>query len=323
VAEVMFTGWGGHNQEAQARNWLQPFEAATGIRVNQATQSSYDELKRQVDSGDVTWDVIVMGNNFGLERDSRWLEPLPERVWQRTDIVPGLSTRLRVPDLVYSIVLNYRRDRVPRPLTSWADFFDPKTIPGKRVTAETLQYGLFEAALMADGVSEHELYPLDLDRAFAVIDRIRDELILMNDLEKASDVLHRGDAVAALYSANHAYLSRQKSDKVDIVWRQQILLCEFLGVARGAPHRQEAFALMDFILDAERQSALSRDLSYSPINVNATVDPAMEPHMTFSHRSATDTAFDDEWWSRNVDEVRARFDAWKASRGAGPQPGPA
>jgi putative spermidine/putrescine transport system substrate-binding protein len=313
--EVTFVGWGGHNQEAQARNWLRPFEERTGIRVHEDTQTGYDELRRQVATGDVRWDVVVIGNNFGLERDAPLLEPLPDRIWRRADLLPGLASRLRVPDLVYSIVLHYRRDLVPRPLTGWADFFDRSAIPGRRVTYDNLQYGLFEAALMADGVDEHDLYPLDIDRAFRVIDGLGDDLVLTKDLEAASDLLHGGDVVAALYSQNHGYLARHKSDLVDIVWRQQILLCEYLAVARGAPHRDEAFELVDFILGAEPQSRLSRDLSYSPINVDATVDPAMAPHMTLSHRSPTDTAFDDEWWAVNGEAVRARFEAWKANRG--------
>jgi hypothetical protein len=73
-------------------------------------------------------------------------------------------------------------------------------------------------------------------------------------------------------------------------------------------------ALVDYIVSPEAQSRLSRDLSYSPINVHATVALEMEPHMTFSHRSPDDAAFDDEWWSKNVEEVQARFDAWKAGR---------
>jgi spermidine/putrescine-binding protein len=75
-------------------------------------------------------------------------------------------------------------------------------------------------------------------------------------------------------------------------------------------------ALIDYIISPEAQSRLSRDLSYSPINVHSTVAPEMEPHMTFSHRSNDDAAFDDECWSKNVEEVQARFDAWKA---AGPR----
>src|SRR3954467_9303669 len=164
MRELTFVGWGGHNQEAQARNWLRPFEEATGIRVHQATQDGYDELKAQVDSGNVTWDVVVIGNNWGLERDARYLERLPDRIWQRPDLLPGLATPLRVPDLVYSIVLQYRRARGPRPLTGWTDFFDPIAIPGRRVSYDNVQYGLLEAALMADGVAETSLYPLDLDR---------------------------------------------------------------------------------------------------------------------------------------------------------------
>ena len=51
VREVTFAGWGGHNQEAQARNWLVPFERETGIRVRQATLNGYDDLKRMVEAG--------------------------------------------------------------------------------------------------------------------------------------------------------------------------------------------------------------------------------------------------------------------------------
>jgi len=311
---VTFTGWGGHNQEAQARNWLRPFGEESGIQVQQATQSGYDDLKAMVDAGNVTWDVVVIGNNWGLERDARWLEPLPERIWRRPDLLPGLASRLRVPDLVYSIVLNYRRDLVPRPLTGWQDFFDRRAIPGRRVTWDNVQYGLFEAALLADGIRENALYPLDLDRAFRVIDRLGDDLLLVNRLEEASDMLHGGEVVAALYSQNHGYLSRHKSDRVDIAWRQQILLCEYLAIPRGAPHLDEAMTLIDYIVSPEPQSRLSRDLSYSPINSDSAVATDMAPHMTFSHRSAEDTAFDDTWWSQNVQRVQARFDAWKRAR---------
>lgn len=312
--EVTYAGWGGHNQAAQTRSWLEPFERETGIRVHQATLNGYDDLKAMVDAGKVTWDVVVIGSNWGLERDARYLEPIPPRIWKRPDILPGLASRLRVPDLVYSIVLNYRRDLVLRPLTGWQDFFDRRAVPGRRVTYDVVQYGLFEAALMADGVASKDLYPLDLDRAFRVLDRLGDDLVLVKNLEQASDLLHGGDVVAALYSQNHAYLSRHKSSAVEIVWRQQILLCEYLAVARGAPHREEAMALIDYIVGPEAQSRLSRDLSYSPINVGSAVAPEMEAHMTFSHRSSEDAAFDDEWWSRNVEAVQGRFDAWKAAR---------
>jgi len=311
---ITFAGWGGHNQEAQARHWLEPFTRETGIQVRQETLSGYDELKEQVDAGQTRWDVLVVGANFALQRDAAWLERLDDRVWQRTDLLPGLATPLRVPDLVYSIIIHWHRDRVPRPVTSWADFYDPDGFPGKRVTYGVVQYGLFESALMADGVAPKDLYPLDLDRAFRVIDRLRDHLIFTKDLEEADTLLANGEVAMALYSQNHAYLARHKSDRLAIMWKQQILLSEFLVVPRGAPNRAEAMQLIDYILDPEPQSRLSRDLTYSPINVHATPDAEMAPHMTFTHRSPDDAVFDDEWWSINQPEVERRFEEWKASR---------
>ncbi len=86
---VVFAGWGGHNQEAQARHWLEPFSRETGIEVRQETLSGYDELKQQVEAGRTRWDVMVSGNNFGLRRDAPWLEKLPERIWPGPDLLPG------------------------------------------------------------------------------------------------------------------------------------------------------------------------------------------------------------------------------------------
>jgi putative spermidine/putrescine transport system substrate-binding protein len=311
---VTFAGWGGHNQEAQARHWLEPFTRETGIEVRQETLQGYDELKRQVEAGETRWDVMVSGNNFGLRRDAPWLEALPDRIWRRPDLLPGMASPLRVPDLVYSIVIHWRADRVPRPVEGWRDFFDPDAIPGPRVTYDIAQYGLLEAALLGDGVAPANLYPLDLDRAFRSLDRIRDELVMTRDLDAADELLATGDAVMALYSQNHAYLARHKSDRTQIQWRQQILLGEYLVIPRGAPHRPEAEALIDYIVSPEPQSRLSQDLTYSPINIHAVPDATMAPHMTFTHRSPDDAAFDDEWWADHVDEVTQRLIGWKAAR---------
>ena len=219
-----------------------------------------------------------------------------------------------MPDLVYSIVINWRTDLVPRPVTSWAAFFDPEGYPGKRVTYDNIQYGLFEAALMADGIAPQDLYPLDIDRAFRVLDRIRDDLILARDLDACDDLVASGDAIMALYSQNHAYLARHKFTTTAIMWRQQILLCEYLTIPRGAPHRAEAEQLIDYIVSPEPQSRLSQDLTYSPINIDAVPDATMAPHMTFTHRSPDDAAFDDEWWADHVDEVTARLTRLEGSR---------
>ena len=315
MTTITFAGWGGHNQEAQARQWTEPFTRETGIEVRHETLSGYDELKEQVEAGRTRWDVMVSGNNFALKRDAPWLQPLPDRVWQRPDILPGLSSPLRVPDLVYSIVINWRTDLVPGPVTGWGAFFNPSGYPGKRVTYDNIQYGLFEAALMADGIDAKDLYPLDIDRAFRVLDRIRGDLIMTKDLDSCDDLVASGEAIMALYSQNHAYLARHRFTTTKIMWRQQILLCEYLTIPRGAPHPEEAARLIDYIVSPEPQSRLSRDLTYSPINIHARPDAEMAPHMTFSHRADDNAAFDDEWWSLHSGEMKGRLGDWQQRNG--------
>src|SRR4051812_6357179 len=57
---------------------------------------------------------------------------------------------------------------------SWADFWDAKTFPGRRMLQD-MSSGRpnLEFALLADGVPADKLYPLDVDRAFASLTRIR------------------------------------------------------------------------------------------------------------------------------------------------------
>ena len=76
-------------------------------------------------------------------------------------------------DITYGVVLGYNTDatagQVPE---GWADFFDTAKFPGKRGFWDYSAGGIFEFALLADGVAPADLYPLDLERATAKLDTI-------------------------------------------------------------------------------------------------------------------------------------------------------
>ena len=55
---------------------------------------------------------------------------------------------------------------------SWADFWNVKDFPGKRALPDYASYAL-PLALLADGVKPENLYPLDVDRAFASLQKIK------------------------------------------------------------------------------------------------------------------------------------------------------
>src|SRR6185295_18788981 len=74
----------------------------------------------------------------------------------------------------FSTIMAWRADaKAP---SNWVEFFDTKNFPGKRGLPEYPGYVLPFAAL-GDGVPVDKLFPLDLDRAFKVLNRIKDDTI--------------------------------------------------------------------------------------------------------------------------------------------------
>ena len=73
---LTFVSFGGAYQEAQRKAWLEPYTQLTGVQFQEDEASSNATIKTQVESGQVTWDVVDVGNDFGLEANSALLEEL-------------------------------------------------------------------------------------------------------------------------------------------------------------------------------------------------------------------------------------------------------
>src|SRR5690606_9085459 len=86
-----------------------------------------------------------------------------------------------VPHIIYSLLIAYDgkkfADKAP---ATWADVWDVDNFPGGR-SLPTGTWGpdgaTFEAALMADGVDPKDLYPIDWDRAFKSLGRIKPNIV--------------------------------------------------------------------------------------------------------------------------------------------------
>ena len=161
---LTFTSFGGVYQEAQRKAWLEPYTELTGVQFTEDENSSNATIKAQVESGQVTWDVVDVGNDFGLDVHCDLLEPLDYSLIPRDELNADLGiTDYRIPDITYGVVLAYNTEATAGAVPEgWADYFDTAKIPGKRGAWDYSEGGMFEFALMADGVAPADLYPLDL-----------------------------------------------------------------------------------------------------------------------------------------------------------------
>ena len=127
---LTFASFGGVYQEAQREGWLKPYTALTGVQFNESEESSNATIKAQVESGNVEWDVVDVGNDFGLDGNADLLEPLDYTLIKQDEILDGFATTYRVGDMTYGVALAYNTEKTAGKVPEgWADFFDTTKSP--------------------------------------------------------------------------------------------------------------------------------------------------------------------------------------------------
>ena len=108
---LTFVSFGGVYQEAQRKAWLEPYTELTGVQFTEDENSSNATIKAQVEAGQVTWDVVDVGNDFGLDVHKDLLEPLDFTLIPKDELNADLGiTDYRIPDITYGVVLAYNTE---------------------------------------------------------------------------------------------------------------------------------------------------------------------------------------------------------------------
>ena len=229
---------------------------------------------------------------------------------------------------VYSMVLAYDDTKFAdaKPATP-ADFFDTAKFPGKRTMRKGAKFNL-ELALMADGVPAAEVYevlgtPEGVDRAFAKLDTIKDDVIWWEAGAQPPQLLADGEVVMA-YAFNgrifNAAIGEGKPFK--IIWDGQIYEMEGWVVPKGAPHLEDALKFVTYSTSPKPQARAAEFISYGPPrrsaaamvgNIEGTEEP-MGPNLPTSAENMTNALGSNlDFWVDHDAELNERFNSWLAS----------
>ena len=178
AGRVLLRTFGGQIDDAARAAVWDPFTKATGIEVVPVVMplAKFRGLAEtgaaEVDMGARTADSLVIS----LRRKGL-LEPINYKGFKYTDPEQLIKKdQYWLPASSYSFALGYNTQTFPtgKHPKSWAEFWDAKAFPGPRTMPDiSIVAGLLEFALLADGVPASKLYPIDVDRAFRMLDRIR------------------------------------------------------------------------------------------------------------------------------------------------------
>jgi putative spermidine/putrescine transport system substrate-binding protein len=313
---LTFVSFGGVYQEAQRKAWLEPYTELTGVQFTEDENSSNATIKAQVEAGQVTWDVVDVGNDFGVNVHANLLEPLDFTLIPKDELNADLGiTDYRIPDITYGVVLAYNTDATAGKIPEgWADYFDTAKIPGKRGAWDYSEGGMFEFALMADGVKPADLYPLDLPRASAKLNTIKDDIVFWGSGAESQELIGSGEIAMTMIWNGRGWSAKNIDKKpVEIQWNQQIVTADYLVIPKGSPNKDAAMKFIAYTACAEHNAGPSEFIPYGPTNTKSTANPAMVNDLSVTNADENSAYFDDTYLAEKFDEIDAAWQAWKGS----------
>ena len=259
---ITVVSWGGSYGRAVNEGANIPFTEATGVRIGvEAYNGGLAQIRAQVEIGSIHWDVVdlemadaVRGCDEGLlePMDIDDLPPGPDGTPAADDFVAGTLTECGVGNLYWSTVYAYNDENFvgERPATM-ADFFDLERFPGRRGMRRVPQVNL-EFALIADGVPLDEVYatmetPQGLDRAFAKLETIKDEVVWWEAGAQPPQMLADREVVMSTAYNGRIFNAQILEDQpFVIVWDGQLLDVGQVGIVAGTPRLEEALRYVAF-----------------------------------------------------------------------------
>ena len=325
-------GWGGAYTESQARAFHAPFTERTGIAIRSIDYNGgLAEVRTQTMAGNVEWDVFVgevalakLGCEEGI------LEPLDHSRWVAAgdgtpateDFLDGALPECGMGAAIWSTAVAYRSDG-PAPQTI-ADFFDLEAFPGRRGMRRSPDVNL-EWALLADGVPAAEVYdllstPEGLDRAFAMLDTIKEEVVWWEAGAQPPQLLADGEVVmTSAYSSRIFNAVHDEGQDFGILWDGQVWDIDVWMVPAGTPNFDTAMEFLDLAAEPERQADLTRYSSYGPtrrsaaamIDVHESTGTPMEQFIPTAPQNLENALqANSEFWADNRDDLFERFNVW-------------
>jgi putative spermidine/putrescine transport system substrate-binding protein len=313
--EVVLVSFGGAYLDAQRTAYIEPFEQLTGIKVNVAEGPDAAKVKAMVDTGNVEWDVVQLGEGDILRLEGYWDE-MDYTLFDTANINPDRLRTNSFDMLPYAQIYAYRTDAFDAAPTNWADYWNVEAFPGPRTmiggTGGAIPF--LEAALIADGVAPAELYPLDIERAYASLSKIRNDIVKFWDTGAVpAQMLTDNEVVMGVAWNGRIAAIQAEGAPVEIVWNEGMLAMDVWASPKGAPHRENAMKLCAFATLPESQARLSSLITYGFINDKAAelIAPERLPVLPTAPEIAAQMFLKSEpWWAEHTQEVLDRWNEW-------------
>ncbi|WP_040167302.1 extracellular solute-binding protein [Microbacterium gorillae] len=314
-------GYTGEFEKVIERTLFAAYGEATGGQVQvQKGDCGISNLAQQVQANNVTASLWVFCSTAELDiaAEEGLLQPID------TDVVPvdliqeDHHTEYGVDFGAWTMGLAYDADAVKTAPTSIGDFFDTETFPGKRCVSNfPVGSSIFEAALLHDGVAPEDIYPMDLDRAYAAFDRIKSDILFFSGTAEGNQNLLTGQCSLLITSAGDTKITADQNPDRDIRFVQEDGVNAFaaMGIPKGAPNPTAANEYMKVVIeDRDAQSEMLANTVVVPVLLTEPLEtPAGLEEWSGLLSGKGFFTSDERWYFENFDTILQRWNDWLVS----------
>lgn len=289
--EVNLYAWSEYIPQAMLDN----FTKETGIKVNYDTYSSNEELLAKLQAGASGYDVIIPSdyvvsimikqgllNPLDLSKAPNFKNIGDE--YKNLEYDPG--NKYTVPYQWGTSCLVIDTSKVTRQVTKWADLWDPE-FKGKVVLLDD-EREVLGMVLSVLGYDKNSTDPAQLEEAKVKFSELLPNVRLF-DSDSPKTALLAGEVSLGQTWNGEAALANGENPDIGYIFPEEGCTIWFdnLAIPKGAPHKDAAVELINYILKPESSVLITKEFPYSSPNkagleLLKTQDPdAYDAYMNF------------------------------------------
>lgn len=313
---------GGVNTESRNATIWKDFTARTGVTM-QADYQEEDKVFATFESGaPAPWSLVEFSGLAACKRAaaSDYLQKIDTSKVPVDKLEPGSSDDHCVEAMRSGAVLTWNTDKWPasgKHPETLADIYNTKDFPGKRCLYKGPQYGgVFESALLADGVSPDDIYPFDVPRALAKLDTIKNDIVWFSSGDQSTQLFENGSCdIGIAWSGRIFNAVTKDGGHLAISWKNAILTTGAYGVPKDAPNAnagQAAIAM--WILDKKGQQEYVSRMTYATPITGLTYSPDLQPWVPTGENAKAAIKEDVDYFGKEIASLSDKFTAWVSGR---------
>lgn len=310
---------GGPATEKEKEAFQDPYTAESGVAFeNVSSPTAVNQVTTMVETGNVIWDIVHIGSYVSEQYCGELFEEI-EYPEVDDELYPEGSVNAcakPISKFAYAFAYNASiyTDEVP---TKIDDFFDVERFPGNRVVNGNNPRGLIEAALVADGVDPEELFPLDVERALAKLDTVKEHLIFAPTLTALQQNIVDEQATMTITLTGRLGSIYDSGADLAPVWDFTTWDFDALLIPKGSPNVDAAREAILFAMQPEQSIRYAEVGGTTPVrsDIDITTIDYSDTHRLFQPFLNADQGTlvlqNPQWWAENSATTNEAYVAWQ------------